>query len=175
MPTDPSPQAVTPAPTVVARGTVTDAEAKPFLRRCFAAAYPAFATPDMLAHVEDVQTTDILANEVEDRILIAARQEGRLVGLGVGVLRHRTLYAWGLYVDPALHRSGLGTRIMAALCADLADDIMVEVQVYSESNDARAFYTALGFQTTDHTQAELFPGHICTLAILSAERSALRI
>ncbi|KIC48917.1 hypothetical protein RA29_14765 [Tateyamaria sp. ANG-S1] len=133
------------------------------------------ATADILDNVERVQTAEILAEDVDDRRLVAARSQENLVGMGVGVLRHGTLYAWGFYVDPALHRTGIGRRIMAALCADLADDAMVEVQVYTESHDAIAFYTALGFTTAGRIETELFPGHMCTLSIMAAKRSTLEI
>lgn len=175
MPTDLSSQAITEVYTAEEQGTLSLSDAKPFLKRCFAAAYPTFATPGMLAYVEDVQTADIIADEVEDRVLVVARIQGKLAGMGVGVLRHRTFYVWGFYVDPAKQRCGVGRRIMEELCRDLADDVLIEVQVYTQSHDAVAFYTALGLTTTGQTKSELFPGQTCILAIMSVKRADLRL
>ncbi|MBY5932742.1 GNAT family N-acetyltransferase [Tateyamaria omphalii] len=170
-----SKHATSDAPINVARDRISLSEARPFLKRCFVAAYPAFVTSEMLAHLEQVQAADILANDVEDRILVTARRNTQLFGMGVGVLRHATFYVWGFYVAPELQRTGLGRRIMAVLCADLPDDTVVELHVYTESHDALAFYATLGFRKTGDTRAELFPGQICNLSILSAKRTALRL
>lgn len=82
-------------------------------------------------------------------LTLAARSDGRLVGVACGLLRRgsRVLRIYSLAVDPACRGQGLGGRLVRALVAAAPRRCTVAALEVRTANDgAIALYSRLGFR-----------------------------
>jgi ribosomal protein S18 acetylase RimI-like enzyme len=84
-------------------------------------------------------------------IVLAAEEEGRLVGEAVGLLRHHkrglTGRVYSLVVDPTMRGRGVGKRLMAELLAKFVEREVGRVYLEVEQTNASAIalYEKMGF------------------------------
>ena len=92
-----------------------------------------------------------------ERLVVASRDES-VLGTAVFAEREGYVHAWGVYVEPARSREGIGSRLMACLCGHTAPDSVIELSVLEASEKAARFYEALGFEHHASRVDEVFPG-----------------
>ena len=88
-----------------------------------------------------------------DRVVFGAFLEDALVGV-VGLRREtprklaHKAYIWGMYVDPAHRRSGIGRRLITAALSSALSEMrvrQVNLGVNARNDAALALYEAMGF------------------------------
>lgn len=81
-------------------------------------------------------------------LVVAARRDGRLVGLARAISDGATIcYVQDLLVHPDARRSGVGRALMLAVLERYAG-LRQKVLLTDDERGQRAFYEALGFQET---------------------------
>jgi len=91
--------------------------------------------------------------ETEGEVLIVAEIDGRIVGFAS--LWEPDCFLHHLYVDPALHRRGIGRALIAALVPRCAKPLQLKCQ--TNNRTAMAFYRRLGFVTADSGVSDMGP------------------
>jgi len=101
----------------------------------------------------------------KDYRAVGAYGDGRLVGWTAFGPTPGTLATWDLYwiaVDPAMHRLGVGHRLMAAceqtITAEGGRLVVVETSSRADYAPTRAFYRRLGYQARAVIPAYYAPG-----------------
>lgn len=91
--------------------------------------------------------------ETEGEAIIVAEWDGRIAGFASvwepdGFVHH-------LYVDPKMHRRGIGRALIAGLVE--ISDKPLELKCQTNNKPAMAFYRRLGFQTADSGVSDMGP------------------
>ena len=79
--------------------------------------------------------------------LLVACSESRLLGFGAGVGGQIDM----LFVDPAVHGRGIGSRLLAAL-SEGQETVLVDVN--QDNPSGRAFYAAKGFKEASRSEVD---------------------
>lgn len=98
-------------------------------------------------------TTDAIARQAEDGVVLIAEDDGALAGCVFLAPRPERMYLGKLAVRPALSRRGLGRRLVEACVAECRKRGVseIELQVRVELTENHAFFEALGFRETGRT------------------------
>lgn len=116
---------------------------------------PTGLIPDMAAIPESVPA-EVLANAVEDGMLIVAHDEESPVGFALCRQRERYLYLEQLSVDPDHGRQGLG-KLLVNMVVNLAAEHRCNVVALSTFRDVPwngPFYRSLGFREIPRNKLE---------------------
>lgn len=99
----------------------------------------------------DAWSLEQLAEELESPAarLFTAQLDGRTAGLAVFQLAAGEASLYAITVDPALHRQGIGRRLLAASLLRLREEGAEScyLEVRAQNQPAQALYKALGFQS----------------------------
>src|SRR5665809_29077 len=104
--------------------------------------------------------------------------QGRVVG--VLMVKHHSRYASEVHliaVTPALHRRGMGRKLLEALESDLQSREVEFLQVKTlgpslpsvEYDSTRHFYESMGFRPLEEIE-ELWPGNPCLIMVKSLNK-----
>jgi ribosomal protein S18 acetylase RimI-like enzyme len=94
-----------------------------------------------------------LKRETEGEAILVAEQEGRIVGFAA--VWEPDSFLHHLYIDPAIHRRGIGRALMEALARTCEKPIELKCQI--NNKPAMAFYRRLGFTTHDSGISDIGP------------------
>jgi len=86
-----------------------------------------------------------------------ATHEGEIVGTALYRPGQGVVYLWGMYVEPAHQRAGIGTMLLKAV-RDMATELPIEVRVLLSSTHAMRFYRSQGFETVGDERMEILKG-----------------
>lgn len=92
--------------------------------------------------------------ETEGELIIVAEVEGQVVGFAS--IWEPDAFIHHLYVDPAMHRRGVGRALIAGL-VEICGDKPLELKCQTNNKPAMAFYKRLGFQTADSGVSDMGP------------------
>lgn len=119
----------------------------------------AVSLAEFLAAFHDLQQT--APNPIHQRILQQAagrshfliiRKDGRIVGVGMGVLEAQTIGIFDMFTHPEVRRRGFGRSIMMALLqwGKQNGAKTAYLQVVAENQPAQNLYASLGFSNLYH-------------------------
>ncbi len=92
--------------------------------------------------------------ETEGELILVAEVEGRVAGFAS--IWEPDAFIHHLYVDPAMHRRGIGRALIAAL-VEICGEKILELKCQTNNKPAMAFYRRLGFQTADSGVSDMGP------------------
>ena len=98
----------------------------------------------------------------------------KIIGCAMTASRHNVSYIWGMYIQKAYQRRGIGRALMQQIAAQLPDKGMVELSVLKSSEPARKFYEKLGFKSHRTSTYEFVPGKTMDVANMYATVKTLR-
>jgi ribosomal protein S18 acetylase RimI-like enzyme len=77
-------------------------------------------------------------------------------------------YLWGMYVQPAWQRRGVGSALLRYVTNRPTQIVSLETQVHVASLQARAFYLKTGFREIGRKSSEVAPGQIEEFLVMRA-------
>jgi ribosomal protein S18 acetylase RimI-like enzyme len=126
----------------------------------------------MLDGLERNQVNGMLPGNGERGICIAGVKE--IVGSVIVAERGAKAYIWGLYVKPEHQKRGYGTRLLAAACDGLPQEITIEVRVLFTSEPAISFYKKHNFVEVETERTELLGNVRVSTAVMVASVEEVR-
>jgi ribosomal protein S18 acetylase RimI-like enzyme len=103
----------------------------------------------------------------DDQVSFVATLNDQIIGTSIGASRYGVAYIWGMYVQEAHQRRGIGSKLLRAALEQLQGSEMVELWVLQKSEGAQAFYANLGFEKTGEVVSEMAGGVKQPMFILS--------
>ena len=79
-----------------------------------------------------------------------------------------------MYVLPSHKRRGVGSRLLAAVAADVIASVRLEARVLASSPWARAFYARHGFRPIGEETTEIMPGTTAAATVLAVDLDHMR-
>jgi ribosomal protein S18 acetylase RimI-like enzyme len=107
-----------------------------------------------------------------DDIALVAVQGWRIVGSIRAHRREGIAYLSGMYVLPGRQRSGIGSRLMAAVMAELPPGLQIVADVRPTSASAIAFYRRHGFVESGRGREDVGSGHVVDVIYMCREGAA---
>jgi ribosomal protein S18 acetylase RimI-like enzyme len=102
-----------------------------------------------------------------------AELHGELLGTACFAERESVAYLWGMYVDPAHQRTGIGSALVRRVVDDIHKAEWIDLSVLTTSPGALAFYLRLGFARQGDREMEVFEGFRVPSIGMAAEVAAL--
>ncbi len=108
-----------------------------------------WARTENLGSVSRAEVEQVLAHD--PGLVLVAEHGGELVGVVLGTYDGRRGWIQRLAVDPDARRGGIGRALVAELEQRLVDRgcRQVNLLVYHENRDGRAFWASVGYEGTD--------------------------
>jgi ribosomal protein S18 acetylase RimI-like enzyme len=134
-------------------------------RETYAPIIGSSATDQILASLQ----TDDLGGlyGADDQVSFVATRDNQIIGTCIGASRYGVAYIWGMYVQAAHQKRGIGSKLLRAVLEQLQGSEMVELWVLQNSKSAQRFYTCLGFEKTGEVVSEMAGGVKQPMFILS--------
>lgn len=132
-----------------------------FFDRCFIKEYDAlireFKDQDTFRTCLTNGVIPSIIRGASDQTNIGAFHGKTLCGTVSFATRGAFTYIWGLYVDPAMQRRGIGANLLRTLCEMINGSTTLSLHVMEDSEKAVQFYHKCGFHVTERITAEVFP------------------
>ena len=146
------------------------------LKTSFQETYSTLLSADELNGLcETLTSADVGGMLMDDsRAQLVITLGDKIIGSAMCASQHNITYVWGMYVQQAYQRVGLGQSLMEAMLQKLPEKGMVELTVLKDSEAAVNFFTSIGFKGHRSGEIEFVPGKTLVAANMYANVKTLR-
>ncbi|MGD9738363.1 MAG: GNAT family N-acetyltransferase [Bauldia sp.] len=105
-----------------------------------------------------------------DEKAFVAEENGEVLGLAVVGEHGATAFLWGMYVEPARQREGIGSRLIQTAIAAVTTASVIEIRVLEGEPPVVRFYQRHGFRTVGEVDDDILPGRPRRFTVMSLAR-----